>query len=64
MIVSGGKGVPLYLFIYSVVQNDLELLDFGLINNFLPISRFSPALAKMFFAYAKGLGSGLIFLNF
>jgi hypothetical protein len=61
--VQGGRGAPLYLFIYSVVQNDIELLDFGLINS-LPFSRFSQALAKMLLARAKGYGSGnVIFLN-
>jgi hypothetical protein len=39
--VQGGRGAPLYLFIYSVVQNDVELLDFGLIN-----TCHSPGLAK------------------
>jgi hypothetical protein len=62
LIIQGGRGVPLYLFIYSIVQNDPELLDFGLINN-LPFSRFSPALAKMILACAKGYGSGFVFLN-
>jgi hypothetical protein len=61
--VQGGRDAPLYLFIYSVVQNDVELLDFGLINN-LPFSRFSQALAKMLLACAKGYGFGnVIFLN-
>jgi hypothetical protein len=61
--VQGGRGAPLYLFIYSVVENDAELLDFGLINS-LPFSRFSRTLAKMLLAYAKGYGSGnVIFLN-
>jgi hypothetical protein len=61
--VQGGRGAPLYLFIYLLVQNDAELLDFDLINS-LPFSRFSGALVKMLLACAKGYGSGnVIFLN-
>jgi len=62
--VQGGRGAPrVYLFIYLVVQNEPELLDFGLINS-LPFSRFSPALAKMLLACAKGYGCGnVIFMN-
>jgi hypothetical protein len=54
------------LFIYLFIQfskYDPELLDFGQGFNSLPFSRFSPALAKMLLACAKGYGSSLVFLN-
>ncbi len=52
----------IYLFVYlKVVQNDLKLLDFGLINS-LPFSK-KPGTCKnaACLRCARGLGSGLIF---
>jgi len=59
---SGGKGAPLYLFIYSVVQNDPELLDFGLINN-LPFSK-KPSICKNASCLRKGFKVWFYFLEF
>jgi hypothetical protein len=57
--IQGGKvklfeGVPPYLFIYSVVQNDPELMDFGLINS-LPFSKYLPSTYKNVSCLRKGV---------
>ncbi len=61
LIVQGGRGAPLYLFIYSVVQNDPELLDFGFINN-LPFSK-KPSTCKNASCLRKGFKVGSYFLE-
>jgi len=58
-----GEGVRLfiYLFIYSVVQNDPELLDFGLINS-LPFSK-KPSTCKNASCLRKGFRVRSYFLE-
>jgi hypothetical protein len=60
---SRGKGCT-SLFIYLFIQLSKMTLSFWILAS-LTTYHFpkSPALAKMLFAYAKGLRSGLIFLN-
>jgi hypothetical protein len=56
----GGKGAPFYLFIYSFIHLSKMTLNFWILAS-LTTCHFpkSWALAKMFLACAKGLGSGL-----
>jgi hypothetical protein len=61
LIVQGGTGALLYLFIYSVVQNDPELLDFGLINS-LPFSK-KPSTCKNASCLRQGFRVWFYFLE-
>jgi hypothetical protein len=56
----GGKGCA-SLFIYLVVQNDPEFLDFGLINS-LPFSN-KPSTCKNVFCLRKGFKVWSYFLE-